>query len=379
MPLTNLQREKQDTASRWLAVGGDKIYYSRTSRDLKRVDIVEADTKTGESRIVDCRAPQHLHRDASRSASSNGGKQLIHWSERDGWGHYYLYDASGKLIRQITSGEFVCNGIEAMDEKNRVMYVTAVGREPGEDPYYSHLYRVNIDTGEMKLLNPGNGSHASSMNDKNTFFLDNWSRIDIGARVGALRHARQQGDGSREDRRLGAARRRVQVSPRRSSVKADDGVTDLYGVMYKPFDFDPAKKYPIIAYVYPGSADRERDQDVLAASGQRRARAVRVHRHRSRQPRRQPAAVEVVPQLRLRQPARLRARRQEGRDRAARQAASVDRSTRVSASTGHSGGGFMSAAAMFVYPDFFKVGRLRRRATTTTASTTGRGARSTTA
>ena len=119
---------------------------------MKRVDIVEADTKTGDSRVV---IPERLNTyiETKPLRLLNGGKQLIHWSERDGWGHFYLYESSGKLIRQITSGEFVCNSIEAVDEKNRVIYVTAVGREPEEDPYYVHLYRVNIDTGEMKLLN----------------------------------------------------------------------------------------------------------------------------------------------------------------------------------------------------------------------------------
>jgi hypothetical protein len=156
-PITNLQREKGETASRWIAANGGKLYYNRTSRDLKRIDIVEADAATGESRVV-IGERSNTYIEIQPLRFLDGGRQLIHWSERDGWGHYYLYNADGTLVRQITSGEFVCTGIEAIDDTNRVMYVNAAGREPGEDPYFEHLYRVNIDTGEMKLLNPGDAS-----------------------------------------------------------------------------------------------------------------------------------------------------------------------------------------------------------------------------
>ena len=217
---------------------------------MKRVDIVEADTKTGESRIV---IPERLNTyiETKPLRLLNGGKQLIHWSERDGWGHYYLYDASGKLIRQITSGEFVCNSIEAVDEKTRTMYITAVGREPEEDPYYVHLYRVNIDTGDMKLLNPGVGSHGSTINDKNTYFIDTWSRVDT-APMSALYDTMGNKVLDLEKTDVSALLAQGYKFPETFAVKADDGVTDLYGVMYKPFDFDPAKKYPIIEFVYPG-------------------------------------------------------------------------------------------------------------------------------
>ena len=323
MPLTNLQREKQDTASRWIAVGTDKMYFSRTSRDMKRVDIVEADTKTGESRVVITeRLNTYIETKPLRLLMN--GEQLIHWSERDGWGHFYLYDSTGKMVRQITSGEFVVNSIEAVDEKNRVMYVTAVGREPEEDPYYVHLYRVNIDTGEIKLLNPGVGSHSVAINDKMTYFLDTWSRVDTAPMTVALRHDGQQGARSREDGRLGAAGAGLQV-PR---DLLGEGRRRRHGSLRRHVQavrLRPGEALPDHRVRLPGSADRKRDQDVLAAPGERHAGAVRLHRHGSGQPRRQPAAVEVVPQLRLRQPARLRARRQEDRDRTARQAASVDR------------------------------------------------------
>ena len=161
-------------------------------------------------------------------------------------------------------------------------------------------------------------------------------------------------------------------------MKADDGITDLYGVMYKPFDFDPAKKYPIIAYVYPGPQTESVTKTFTPRSNQHVAGELRLHRDRDRQSRRQSAPLEVVPHLRLRQPARLRPGRQEGGDRAARGALPVHRH-RPRRHLGplrrrlHVGGGDAHLSGLLQ-------GRGgRSRATTRTTSTTTPGARSTTA
>jgi hypothetical protein len=107
--LTNLQREKSETAPRWITPDGGKVYYTRMSRDMKRFDVVEADTTTGESRVLIAeRLNTYIESQPVRLlTNAKGGKELLHWSERDGWGHYYLYDTDGNLIRQLTQGEFV--------------------------------------------------------------------------------------------------------------------------------------------------------------------------------------------------------------------------------------------------------------------------------
>ncbi len=352
-PTTNLQREKQETASRWLAATGDKVYYSRTSRDLKRIDIVEANTATGDSHVVvPERSNTYIELQPVRLLA--GGRQLIHWSERDGWGHYYLYDTGGTLIRQLTSGEFVCTGMVSIDEKNRVLYFNAVGREAGEDPYYVHLYRANIDTGEIKLLNPGSASHSVSMNDKSTFFVDNYSRIDM-APESALYDAQGAKVMDLEKTDVSALLEAGFKYPEPFSVKADDGITDLYGTMYKPFDFDPAKKYPIILYVYPGPQTESvtktfspRNGSVALANvgfivievGNRggnpqRSKWYHTYGYGNLRDYGVPDKKTAVEQLAKRHPW-------------------ID-IERVGI-WGHSGGGFMTAAAMFGYPDFFKVG-----------------------
>ena len=352
-PSTNLQREKGETPSRWLSPNSDKIYFNRTSRDLKRIDIVSADTTTGEPKVV---VPErsNTYIELQPLRLLDGGKQLIHWSERDGWGHYYLYDSSGKMIRQITSGEFVTTGITNVDEKTRTLYFTAVGREAGEDPYFQHFYSANIDTGAIKLLNPGNATHAVSLNDKNTFFVDNSSRIDAPPES-VLYDAMGNKVMDLEKTDVSALLEAGFKYPEPFMVKADDGITDLYGNMFKPFDFDPSKKYPVILYVYPGPQTESVTKTFAPRNGSvalaNAGFIVLEVGNRGGNPQRSkwyhnygygnlrdygvPDKKAAVEQLAKRHPF-------------------IDMD-RVGI-WGHSGGGFMTAAAMFGYPDFFKVG-----------------------
>ena len=352
-PTTNLQREKGEAASRWLLPGSDKIVFNRTSRDLKRIDVVSADSLTGEPKtLVAERSNTYIEIQPLRVL--DGGKQMIHWSERDGWGHYYLYDNNGKVIRQITSGEYVTTGIVGVDEKTRMLYFNAAGRETSEDPYYTHLYSVNLDTSVTKLLNPGNASHTSAMNDKCTYFVDNSSRIDS-APESVLYDALGNKVMELEKTDVSALMEAGFRYPEPFMVKADDGITDIYGTMFKPFDFDPNKKYPIIAYVYPGPQTESvtktfspRNGSVALANvgfivievgnrGGNPTRSKWYHNYGYGNLRDYgvPDKKAAIEQL-------------------AKRYAWIDLN-RVGM-WGHSGGGFMTAAAMFGYPDFFKVG-----------------------
>ncbi|TAK15864.1 MAG: S9 family peptidase, partial [Acidobacteria bacterium] len=355
-PVTNLQREKQETEQRWLTLDGSKLYFNRTSRDLKRIDIVEADTATGESKtVIEERSNTYIELQPLRTLkTATGQTQLIHWSERDGWGHYYLYDAAGKLIRQITSGEFQCTGIESIDEKTRTLYFDAAGREPGEDPYYTHMYSVNIDTGAIKLLTPGNFTHSSSMNDKSTFFVNTFSRVNA-APESQLFDALGNKVMDLEKTDLSAALAQGFKFPEPFMVKADDGITDLYGVMFKPFDFDDTKKYPIIEYVYPGPQTESVSKPfsprawsqtlanvgfIVIEVGNRggnpnRSKWYHNYGYGNLRDYGVPDKKAAVEQLAKKYPW-------------------ID-INRVGM-WGHSGGGFMTAASMFGYPDFFKVG-----------------------
>ena len=141
----------------------------------------------------------------------NNGQELLWWSERDGWGHYYLYGADGALKRQITSGEFVSSDVVSVDDKTRTVTIVAAGREPGEDPYYTHAYRVSLDTGTIKLLNPGDASHAVSASDSGRYFVDVSSRVNTAPKSVLLDAARHSGCRARNDGCLGGRGRRLSI------------------------------------------------------------------------------------------------------------------------------------------------------------------------
>jgi dipeptidyl-peptidase 4 len=337
----------------WLSDSSDNLYFTRVSRDLHKVDVCVAAPDTGDVKVlIEERLNTYIETKPLRLA--NNGQDLLFWSERTGWGHYYVYDAaSGALKNALTSGEYVTMNIEGVDDKARVAYVAAVGREPGEDPYFPHLYRVSFDGGSIKLLDPGDANHAVSLADSNRYFVDNASRVDA-APSATLYDATGAVVANLDTPDLGALKEAGFKFPEPFKVKADDGVTDLYGVMYKPFDFDPAKKYPIVLYVYPGPQTesvtktfnpRSNSQAlaqfgfIVAEVGNRGGNPQRskwYHNYgygnlRDYGLADKKAAVEQL----------------------ARRYSYVDL-TRVGI-WGHSGGGFMSTAAMLVYPDFFKV------------------------
>ena len=336
---------------RWLSDTSDKLYFNRTSRDLKRIDVCVADTATGEVKtLIEERANTYVEIKPLRLLSSG---DMIHWSERDGWGHFYLFDANGALKNQLTSGEFVCSEVEGVDERTRTFYFSASGREPNEDPYYSHVYSVSLNGGPIKLLNPGDATHNATMSDSNKYFVNNFSRIntppgsDLNDVLGTCILTLEQTD-------VTALTEAGFKYPEPFKVKADDGITDLYGVMYKPFDFDSSKRYPIIAFVYPGPQTESvtknfasrNDRITLAQFGfivievgnrggnPQRSKWYHTYGYGNLRDYGLADKKAAIEQLSRRHPF-----------------IDIDRVGIY----GHSGGGFMSTAAMLVYPDFFKV------------------------
>ena len=331
----------------------EKLYFTRTSRDLKRIDVCVLDAASATPRVL-IEERMNTYVEVRRPGLVNGGREIVHWSERDGWGHFYLYDAEGKEKGQITRGPWHAEDIEGIDDKTRTLFFTGNGRETGEDPYYLHLYRVGLDGSGLRLLNPGDADHSSNMDDDNRFFVNTSSRVNT-APVSALFDAngRKVMDLEKTDmtRMLEAGYR----FPETYKAKADDGVTDLYGVMYKPFDFDSTKKYPVIAYVYPGP-QTEAVNKAFARGMDRIDRLAQV------------GFIVVTMGNRGGHPSRSKWYHNYGygnlRDYGLADKKTVieqlaDRHPYIDIERvgihGHSGGGFMSTAAMLVYPDFFKV------------------------
>jgi dipeptidyl aminopeptidase/acylaminoacyl peptidase len=338
---------------KWLADTSDKLYFTSRSRDFRRVEVDVADSATGKvQKLIEERSNVWMSQKPLRLVEN--GKELLWWSERDGWGHFYLYDGQGKLKNQITSGEYVTDQIAAVDEKTRTLYFTANGREAGEDPYYTHLYRVGLDGSGLKMLTLGNFTHAVSWPDSGKFFADTYSKVDTAPKSVLL-----DGQGTQlaeletadVSQLMGAGFK----YPETFRVKADDGVTDLYGVIYKPFDFDASRKYPVIEYVYPGP---QVEQVTKAFS----PKSPNV-------PLAQLGFIVIEVGNRGGSPQRdkwydsygygnLRDYGLADKKAAAERLAANHLYMDISrmGMWGHSGGGFMTAAAMLQYPDFYRAG-----------------------
>ncbi len=351
-PASASSRDDDYRPSRWLAETADKLYFSRTSRDMHRVDICVADAKTGKvTTLIEERLNTYI--ETKRLAIVDKGAELIHWSERDGWGHFYLYDGEGKLKNQITQGPFHCQSIVRIDADRRVLYLQANAREAGEDPYYMHLYRVNFDGSGLTRLTLGDFNHSVSMNDSHRFFIDNFSRVDTTPKSN-LRDDRGRVVLELETADLSQLLLAGFQFPEPFQVKAGDGITDLFGVMYKPFDFDPTRKYPIIAYVYPGPQTESVAKSMSRVGGSERLA--------------QFGFIVITVGNRGGHPSRSKWYHNYGYGNL-RDYGLADKKTAIEQLAdrhafidvdrvgifGHSGGGFMSTAAMLVYPDFFKV------------------------
>lgn len=335
----------------WLGTD-DRLFFARSSRDLKRIDVGTIGLDGEVSILVEERSNTYL--DVRRPELINNGEQFVHWSQRDGWGHYYLYDGQGKLLNQITSGEYYCANAVGLDEKSRTLYFAANGRESGEDPYYQHLYSINLNGSGIKLLNPGDYDHRSDMSESRRFFVNNSSRVNT-VPESALYNSAGQKILDLETADLSRLLEAGYKFPEPFTVKADDGVTDLYGVMYKPYDFDSTRTYPMIQYVYPGP----QTEAVNKAFGRSMDRIDRLAQF---------GFIVVTVGNRGGHPARSKWYHNYGygnlrdyglADKKAAAEQLADRHAFIDIErvgiTGHSGGGFMSTAAMLVYPDFFKV------------------------
>lgn len=351
-PRLNKDRDNEFRPDIWLG-NNNKFYFSRTSRDLKRVNTCAVDITTGAvSPLIDERFNTYV--EINRPGLVKDGEEIIHWSERDGWAHFYLYDGKGKLKNQITKGAFHCEDIVNIDQKNRVLYFTANGRESKENPYYLHLYRINFDGSGLRLLNSGDFDHAVDMNDEARYVVDNYSRVNTAPQSVLLDNFGNKVM-NLETTDLSLLMATGYKFPEPFTVKADDGITDIYGVMYKPFDFDPKKKYPVIEYVYPGP----QTEAVYKAFSKSMDRTDRLAQF---------GYIVVTVGNRGGNPARSAWYHNFGygnlrdyglADKKAAIEQLADRYSFIDAGrvgiTGHSGGGFMSTAAMLVYPDFFKV------------------------
>ena len=254
------QKQLQRVEPKWKDESYIGVHWGKTSNELRfirqdrlrrNIELCSLNLKTGATKCVvaDGFDATIVHYQSPRYI--DGTDDMLWWSERTGWGHYYLYSRDGKLKNTVTSGPWRASRIVSVDPKKQLIYFYGNAREQGENLYYQHLYRVHFDGSQLTCLDPGNAYHQSSLSPTKRYVVDNCSRIDMAPRS-LLRNAAGEAIMTLEEADLSKLYEYGWKMPSTFAVKAADGVTNLYGNMWKPFDFDPNKKYPVIANVYPG-------------------------------------------------------------------------------------------------------------------------------
>jgi dipeptidyl aminopeptidase/acylaminoacyl peptidase len=236
-------------SSKWL---GDNsgFYLLRQSRDIKRIDLCWVGVDADSAKVI---IPErsNTYIETRTPFLIKDGKQLIWWSERNGWANLYLYNSDGTLVRKITDGAFHVENVLGVNEKEGYVLLSACGVNKDENPYQMHTFRVPLTGGALQQLDMDDMDVLSTASDDARFFVANYSRVDYTPNV-ALYGAGGRKILDLEEADLSLLLQAGYKFPERFKVKAADGVTDLYGAMYKPYDFDSTKVYPICDYVYPG-------------------------------------------------------------------------------------------------------------------------------
>ena len=249
MPETNADAYEDFITNRWLG-DNDGFYILRMSRDLKRMDICRVDVGADSTRtVISERMNTYVEYRPLRLV--NGGRQMIHWSERNGWANLYLYNTDGTLANPIVEGAFHVEDVLAVNEKEGYLIFSACGYDKDENPYQMHTFRVGLDGSGLRQIDMEDMDVKASVSDNANYIVCNYSRVDA-VPASALYGSSGKKIADLETADLSRLFEAGYKMPERFTVKAADGITDLYGVIYKPFDFDSTKVYPIIEYVYPG-------------------------------------------------------------------------------------------------------------------------------
>ena len=340
---------------------GSHVAFVSSSRDHKQAWMRVANATTGEVRTLFEERSATQVGDASFTENLwrvlPASNELIWWSQRDNWTHLYLYDlTTGRLKNRITSGDGNVDDILRVDEKSRTIFFTGNGKEAGRDPYFMHFYRVGFDGRNQRLLTPDVAHHSVTLSGDGRYFVDTYSTFTTPP-VSVLRET-ATGRTVMELERADVSRLVATgwKPPTPVTMKARDGTTDIYGIMFTPSRLDSTRKYPIVNYIYPGPqsgsvgsrsfAAARADHQALAELGfvvvaidgmgtPGRSKAFADAYYGDMGDNTLPDQVAGMKQL---------AQRYSFID--------IDKA----GIWGHSGGGFATAAAMFRHPDFFKVG-----------------------
>ena len=335
----------------------DMLAFVSSSRDHKSATLKLANPETGEVKIIHNETVATYY----ESGAINPNWRILHdrnefiwFSEQDNWGHLYLHDLeTGKLKRQLTSGEWSVLEIQHVDEGAGIIYFTAANRESG-DPYFHYLYALDINFGEPKLLTPEAAHHVIDWSSSGKYFVDSYSTPDIPV-TAVIRNTAGEVILPLETTDISKLLASGWVAPKSFIVKARDNETNLYGLLYQPSNFNPNQSYPVLNYIYPGpqagsvgsrsfrSARRDKqaiaelgfivvELDAMGTPG--RSKSFHDAYYGNMGDNGLPDQVSAIKQLALERPWM-----------------DLDRV----GVWGHSGGGFASTGAILRYPNFYKV------------------------
>ena len=230
---------------------GSRFAFVSSSRDHKVARVRIADARTGEVRDLFEEVEETFYESQSGWRYLSASEEILWFSQRDNWGNLFLYDArTGALERKVTEGDWNALDLREVDEEARTVTFMGNEREPG-DPYFQYLYRVGLDDGDVTLLTPDSANHVVSISPDGEWIVDAYS-TPVTPPVTVLRDRGGNVVMTLEKADVSALVASGWQAPLPFSVKARDGETDLYGLMFRPIDFDPARSYPVVNYLYPG-------------------------------------------------------------------------------------------------------------------------------
>lgn len=235
---------------------GKKVFFTSRSRDYQKRELFSFDVKKNKTKsiIIEINST-YVELNQMRFSPNwriiNNGKEVLWFSERDGWGHLYLYNGSGKLKKQITKGNWLVLEVLFVDENSNQVYFTGVGRESDRDPYFIHLYSASLKNGKIKLLSPENAHHIIKMSPNNNYFIDTYSTRGT-APVTVLRDLSGKVIMNVQEGDIKPLITEGWNPPIRFKAKGRDGKFDVYGYITLPPNLTKGKKYPVIDYIYPG-------------------------------------------------------------------------------------------------------------------------------
>jgi dipeptidyl aminopeptidase/acylaminoacyl peptidase len=227
--------------------------YNQRGHQVYRV--IEIDGTTGKARAVISEEAKTFFDYSGKNFRHDidDGKEIIWMSERDGWNHLYLYDGeTGAVKNQITKGNWVVRRVVRVDEEARQIYFLASGMNEDQDPYFTHYYRINFDGSGLTPLTQGNFNHSVSFSPDMSFYIDTWSRVDIPPVMELCRTSDQKVLMQVEKTDIQELINAGWKPPEVFVAKGRDGRTDIWGIINRPMDFNPEKKYPVVEYIYAG-------------------------------------------------------------------------------------------------------------------------------